>query len=88
MPIPPDGWEPPTPNPAGWLSPEDLTVARAQLPLVYVDAVPVRTDESGDVVAVGLLLRMGARGLTRSLVTGRVLYHERVRDALLRPCVR
>ena len=84
MPIPPDGWEPPSRDPAGWLAPEDLAGIRAQLPLVYVDAVPVRVDESGDVVAVGLLLRMGPRGLTRSLVTGRVLYHERIRDALLR----
>jgi ADP-ribose pyrophosphatase YjhB (NUDIX family) len=84
LPPPPDEWRPEDPRPGGWLTPEDLAVVRAQLPLVYVDAVPVRVDESGDVVSVGLLLRMGARGLTRSLVTGRVLYHERVRDALLR----
>ncbi|QAY62086.1 DUF4916 domain-containing protein [Xylanimonas allomyrinae] len=82
---PPDDWEPPAPRTTGWLTPEDLAVVRAQLPLVYVDAVPVRVDESGDVVAVGLLLRMGTtRGLARSLVSGRVLYHERIRDALLR----
>ncbi|QAY70427.1 NUDIX hydrolase family protein [Xylanimonas protaetiae] len=81
---PPDDWEPPVPRQSGWLTPEDLAEARAQLPLLYVDAIPVRVDESGDVVAVGLLLRMGTRGLTRSLVSGRVLYHERVRDALLR----
>ncbi|MCL1868959.1 MAG: NUDIX hydrolase family protein [Promicromonosporaceae bacterium] len=84
LPPPPDDWEPQSPRPAGWLTPEDLAVVRAQLPLVYVDAVPVRVDESGDVVSVGLLLRMGSRGLTRSLVTGRVLFHERIRDALLR----
>jgi ADP-ribose pyrophosphatase YjhB (NUDIX family) len=66
------------------LTPEGLAEARAQLPLLYIDAVPVRVDESGDVVSVGLLLRVSARGLTRSLVSGRVLYHERVRDALLR----
>jgi ADP-ribose pyrophosphatase YjhB (NUDIX family) len=84
LPEPPDDWRPDNPRPAGWLTPEDLAVVRAQLPLVYVDAVPVRVDESGDVVAVGLLLRMGPRGLTRSLVSGRVLYHERIRDALQR----
>jgi len=84
MPIPPEGWEPPSPHLAGRLTPETLAGLRAQLPLVYVDAVPVRVDDSGDVVAVGLLLRMGPRGLTRSLVSGRVLYHERIRDALLR----
>ncbi|MCL2594564.1 MAG: NUDIX hydrolase family protein [Promicromonosporaceae bacterium] len=84
MPLPPDRWEPPTADPAGWLDTSEFALARAQLPLVYVDAVPVRTDGSGDVVSVGLLLRMGPRGLTRSIVSGRVLYHERVRDALLR----
>jgi ADP-ribose pyrophosphatase YjhB (NUDIX family) len=73
------------PDPSGWLTPEDLAAVRAQLPLLYVDAVPVRVDESGDVVAVGLLLRVNSMGtMTRALVSGRVLYHERVRDALLR----
>ncbi|MBO0607861.1 NUDIX hydrolase family protein [Myceligenerans salitolerans] len=70
---------------SGWLTEEDLAVVRAQLPLVYVDAVPVRVDDSGDVVAVGLLLRVDTQGaITRALVSGRVMYHERVRDALLR----
>jgi ADP-ribose pyrophosphatase YjhB (NUDIX family) len=92
MPLP-DHWQPggnpwddlatPTPS-AGWMSTSDLASARSHMPIVYVDAIPVRTDASGDVVSVGLLLRMGERGLTRSIVSGRVLYHERVRDALLR----
>ncbi|WP_125774036.1 NUDIX hydrolase family protein [Antribacter gilvus] len=70
---------------SGWLTDEDLAVVRAQLPLVYVDAVPVRVDESGDVVSVGLLLRVNTQGvITRALVSGRVMYHERIRDALLR----
>jgi ADP-ribose pyrophosphatase YjhB (NUDIX family) len=70
---------------SGWLTEEDLAVVRAQLPLVYVDAVPVRVDDSGDVVAVGLLLRANTQGtMTRAVVSGRVMYHERVRDALLR----
>lgn len=60
-------------------------MARATLPLVYVDAVPVRVDASGDVIAVGLLLRVTAEGrITRALVSGRVQFHERIRDALLR----
>lgn len=72
-------------KPEGWLSPEEIAAARAQLPMVYVDAVPVRTDDSGDVVSVGLLLRVTESGvMTRALVSGRVLYHERIRDALLR----
>jgi hypothetical protein len=73
-----------SPRPDGWLDEPTLAAVRRQLPLVYVDAVPVRVDESGDVVAVGLLLRVSGGVMTRSLVSGRVLYHERVRDALLR----
>ena len=76
---------PRNPDPPGWLSTYDISVARAHLPITYVDAVPVRVDESGDVVAVGLLLRITEAGLmTRALVSGRVMYHERIRDALLR----
>lgn len=68
-----------------WLAPADLAAARSRLPILYVDAVPVRVDDSGDVVAVGLLLRVnGVGSITRALVSGRVLFHERVRDALLR----
>jgi len=67
------------------LSAEQMATARSQLPILYVDAVPVRVDESGDVVAVGLLLRASREGvMSRALVSGRVMYHERVRDALLR----
>ncbi|MCB5169089.1 NUDIX hydrolase family protein [Streptomyces bambusae] len=69
----------------GWLSSDDLETARAQMPILYVEAVPVRVDDSGQVVSIGLLLRIGPDGtVSRTLVSGRVLYHERVRDALLR----
>ncbi|WP_370066094.1 NUDIX hydrolase family protein [Streptacidiphilus sp. MAP5-3] len=69
----------------GWLEVDDLELARAQMPVLYVNAVPVRVDEGGEVTHIGLLLRMGADGnVSRTLVSGRVLYHERVRDALLR----
>ncbi len=68
-----------------WLSPEMLAAVRSNVPLVYVDAVPVRVDEVGRVTQVGLLLRVAADGsLSRMLVSGRVLYGERVRDALIR----
>ena len=43
---------------AGWLSGEDLDSARERLPIVYVEAVPVRVDERGEVREVGLLLRV------------------------------
>jgi len=50
-----------------------------------VDAIPVRVDPHGRVTQVGLLLRVAADGsLSRMLVSGRVLYGERVRDALIR----
>ncbi len=68
-----------------WLSREDLDAARARLPILYVDAVPVRVDERGAVTDVGVLLRLDSEGtICRELVSGRVLHHERVRDALLR----
>ncbi len=68
-----------------WLSREDLDSARERLPILYVDAVPVRVDEHGTVTAFGLLLRVTGLGdISRALVSGRVLYQERVRTALLR----
>jgi ADP-ribose pyrophosphatase YjhB (NUDIX family) len=70
---------------AGWLSREEMDAARERLPILYVDVVPVRVDDTGTATAVGLLLRAGADGqMMRALVSGRVLYHERVRAALLR----
>jgi ADP-ribose pyrophosphatase YjhB (NUDIX family) len=69
----------------GWLDNEMLENIRANVPLVYVDAVPVRVDDLGVVTHIGLLLRIAADGtISRMVVSGRVLYGERVRDALLR----
>lgn len=70
---------------ARWLSQDDLVTARARLPMVYIDALPVRTDDLGQVTEVGLLLGFSPSGaVSRSLVSGRVLYNELVREALLR----
>src|SRR3954452_5841765 len=70
---------------AGWLSREEMDSARERLPILYIDAVPVRVDDHGVVTLVGMLLRIGEDGqVKRALVSGRVLYHERVRSALLR----
>ena len=70
---------------SGWLSPDELENIRANVPLVYIDAVPVRVDEAGRVTHVGLLLRQAADGtISRMVVSGRVLHGERIRDALLR----
>lgn len=68
-----------------WLTPDDLEVVRGRVPIVYVDAVPVRLDELGRVTHVGLLLRMQADGtISRAVVSGRVLFGETVRRALAR----
>ncbi len=70
---------------SGWLPPDRLEWVRRKLPLVYIDAVPVRVDGAGTLRTIGLLLRADRDGgLSRALVSGRVLYHEQIRDALLR----
>lgn len=69
----------------GWLEPQDLESVRERVPMVYVDAVPVRVDEVGEVSHVALLLRAMPDGtVSRALVTGRVMWGERIRYALLR----
>jgi hypothetical protein len=53
--------------------------------MVYVEAVPVRLDPLGFVNEVGTLLQGDADGnMVRYLVSGRVLYRETIRAALLR----
>ncbi len=70
---------------AGWLTVDALSAARDTLPILYVEAVPVRVDASGQITAVGLLLRARPDGsISRAVVAGRVLYRERIRDALMR----
>ena len=69
----------------GSLSTEDLADTRERVPLVYVDAVPVRVDHLGRVDRVGLLLRARAdAAISRAVVSGRVLVGETVREALWR----
>jgi len=70
---------------ATWLPVDELDTARARLPIVYVDVIPVRINELGEVVSVGLLLRARPDGsISRAVISGRVFYGERIRDALLR----
>ena len=72
-------------NPPGWLDRDDINRARRQLPIAYVEIVPVRTDSLGRVSHVGSLLRVGDDGsVIRTLITGRVLYHESLREAIAR----
>lgn len=80
----PGGASNPSGNP-GWLSEVELAEARRRLPMLYVEALPVRTDGMGVVTQVGILLRATPLGeMTRTLVSGRVRYGETVRDALFR----
>lgn len=69
----------------GWMSNDVLNDVRDRVPLVYVDAVPVRVDEAGNVTHVGMLLRQAADGsISRMVVSGRVMLNERIREALIR----
>lgn len=72
------------PEPEGWLPTKELDYVRNRLPMLYVDIVPIRLSEAGQVTEVGLLLRAVDDAMSRALVSGRVLYHERLRDALVR----
>lgn len=68
-----------------WLGAEEMDTVRHRLPIVYINVVPVRINTVGEVTHVGLLLRgMPSGEISRSIITGRVLYGERVRNALVR----
>lgn len=75
----------PDPNP-GWLSDIALDETRSRVPILYVEGIPVRVDAVGRVEHVGLLLRGSATtgAMNRTLVSGRVMHGESIRDALLR----
>jgi ADP-ribose pyrophosphatase YjhB (NUDIX family) len=75
----------PDPNP-GWLPDFALDETRARVPILYVEAIPVRVDALGKVERVGILLRGSSTTgvMTRTLVSGRVFHGESVREALLR----
>ena len=76
---------PPANSNPGWLTDIELEEARRRLPMLYVEAIPVRTDGSGQVTSIGVLLRSTPMGeMTRTIVSGRVRYGESIRDALFR----
>lgn len=69
----------------GWLTEQELANVRERVPMVYVDAVPVRVDHLGRVTKIGLLLRAMPDGsISRAVVSGRVLWGETIREALWR----
>lgn len=68
-----------------WLDPERLELIRASVPLLYVEAIPVRLADDGAITHVGLLLGAPRSDrIERALVSGRVLYLETIRQALQR----
>ena len=68
-----------------WLSEEDLDLVRRKVPMLYVDIVPVRVGDDGELEGIGLLMRARPEGtITRELVSGRILFQETVRQALVR----
>lgn len=75
----------PDPNP-GWLPDYALDETRSRVPILYVEAVPVRINALGEVESIGILLRGSSTTgvMSRTLVSGRVMHGESVREALLR----
>lgn len=70
---------------SSWLSEQEIDEVRGRVPIVYVEAVPVRIDHLSQVHRVGLLLRTRPDGtVSRAVVSGRVLWGETVREALWR----
>lgn len=69
----------------GWLGADELDEVRDRVPIVYVEAVPVRSDHLGRVERIGLLLRNRPDGtISRAVVSGRVLHGETLRETLWR----
>ena len=79
------GTDPDTETESDWLGDEELDLIRGRVPMVYVEAVPVRLDEMGQLTHVGLLLRAMPDGtISRAIVSGRVMWGETIRQALMR----
>lgn len=69
----------------GWLAQQEIDEVRERVPMVYVEAVPVRIDHLSRVERVGLLLNSRPDGtISRAVVSGRVLWGETLREALWR----
>lgn len=72
-------------NPPGWLNDSELSRVRGEIPMPYVVVVPVHTDQDGRVAQVGTLLAVSDDGsIARTVVAGRVRFHETIRDAIRR----
>lgn len=72
-------------NPPGWISAAAIDQVRSQVPIPYVEVVPVRVDDFGRITSVATLLRVApSTEFNRTLVTGRILLHESIREAIAR----
>lgn len=72
-------------NMPGWLSDKQITWIRHRMPIPYIIVLPVRLDAMSRVERIGLLLHMNSEGnVERSLIAGRVLFHESLREAIMR----
>ena len=72
-------------NPPGWLGSEEINRVRGEMPIAYICVVPVCTDEFGRIVQIGSLLHVTDDGsVERALISGRVLFHETLREAIAR----
>lgn len=70
---------------SSWFEPDELDHLRRRVPFPYIDVLPVRTDAHGELTHLGLLLRATGGGqIALSLISGRILYHETIREAIVR----
>lgn len=68
-----------------WFDDAEYARLRRRMPIPYVNAIPVRVGETGNVERIGLLLRSLEDGtLGREVVGGRIRFHETIRTALMR----
>ncbi|MFT4185884.1 MAG: DUF4916 domain-containing protein [Micrococcaceae bacterium] len=69
----------------GWLPEPEFQEVRAKVPLIYIQAIPVKIDEFGQVTHIGLLMQANDNGdISRSIVSGRIEYGEVIQAAILR----
>lgn len=72
-------------NLPGRLDPSNINRARHQTSTAYVETVFVRTDEMDRISQVNSPLRVSEDGSTeRTLITGRMLYHGTLHEAIAR----
>jgi ADP-ribose pyrophosphatase YjhB (NUDIX family) len=69
-----------------WLSPEDWKLIKSSIPVVCIDALPVRfsSNPRHDLRAVGLILRETPQGRKWCLIGGRLMHGESLSEALHR----